>query len=836
MRIELKAFQETAARDMRSRIDEAWYGTRRGHQQAIILSAPTGSGKTATVTALMEWLYAGYDVFPADPKAVFLWVSDSPELNLQSRDKILRQSSIFFEYDLVTIEPTFNQERFEAGKVYFLNTQKLGKDSLLTRSGDGRDFTIWQTIQNTVEASAEHFYVVIDEAHRGMAEKPREIEQAASIVQRFIKGYPEGGLQPLPLVIGMSATPDRFYKLVQGSNRTVHSVEISPLDVKNSGLLKDKLVLFYPDDDQPADWSLLEAAVKHWMSFSEGWRDYCESQQMDHLVEPVLVIQVESGTSDTLTNTPLDDVVNVVERVTGRLPEGAWAHAFQEDKDISAGGQRIRKLDASKIEQDPLVKVVLFKMSLTTGWDCPRAEVMMSFRPARDHTYIAQLVGRMVRTPLARSIESNEFLNTVSLFLPHYDYEGLQAILSRLNDPDPDTGVAVEVTVGGDLVYLEQDKSKLDIFSKLVTLKTYRVERSEKAAPIPRVMKLARQLTVHDGIDATAYKEVKDLIIGSLTDELKRLKRSPDFIGNVTANQEIVTREVWVEYGEWQEIETPRTGRIPATPENIDDLFRECGRVLGGEGLHIEFWRRRRDKNDPSRAKLELYGILRDGQAWDKLTKACEQKINELFEQYANSIRELVTSRQEVYNRIRRSGKEPGPEFLVLPTYIYVPKATTAWEEHLYIEPDDGFKIDLNGWEESVFKDERKNPEFAGWFRMLPRKDWALSIPYWQGEWKPMYPDMLVFRKRDGYITIDLLDPHNSELADSVVKAKGLVEYCQRYGDDFDRIQLVAMDEANRLRRLNIKDENVQTRIHALNDQASGELTELILELGETYG
>ena len=45
---------------------------------------------------------------------------------------------------------------------------------------------------------------------------------------------------------------------------------------------------------------------------------------------------------------------------------------------------------------------MFFKMALSTGWDCPRAEVMMSFRRAEDHTYIAQLLGRMVRTPLAR--------------------------------------------------------------------------------------------------------------------------------------------------------------------------------------------------------------------------------------------------------------------------------------------------------------------------------------------------------------------------------------------------------------------------------------------------
>ena len=62
---------------------------------------------------------------------------------------------------------------------------------------------------------------------------------------------------------------------------------------------------------------------------------------------------------------------------------------------------RLRKIDASKIQDDPDLRVVFFKTALTTGWDCPRAEVMMSFRKAVDGTMIAQLVGRVVRTPLS---------------------------------------------------------------------------------------------------------------------------------------------------------------------------------------------------------------------------------------------------------------------------------------------------------------------------------------------------------------------------------------------------------------------------------------------------
>src|SRR5260370_34902103 len=109
-------------------------------------------------------------------------------------------------------------------------------------------------------------------------------------------------------------------------------------------------------------------------------------------------------------------------------------------------------------------------MTLTTGWDCPRAEVMMSFRRAADHTLIAQLVGRMVRTPLARRIEEDEFLGSVTLFLPHYDEDGLKDIVKKLEDPD--TGSPVKVERKSDLAVYKRAQDKPELFAALESIPT----------------------------------------------------------------------------------------------------------------------------------------------------------------------------------------------------------------------------------------------------------------------------------------------------------------------------------------------------------------------------
>ena len=64
---------------------------------------------------------------------------------------------------------------------------------------------------------------------------------------------------------------------------------------------------------------------------------------------------------------------------------------------------------------------MLAKEAISTGWDCPRAEVLFSERPAKDATHIAQVIGRMVRQPLAHRIATDDALNSVTCYLPLFD-------------------------------------------------------------------------------------------------------------------------------------------------------------------------------------------------------------------------------------------------------------------------------------------------------------------------------------------------------------------------------------------------------------------------------
>src|SRR5262249_6323309 len=158
-------FQEWAVDELMSKLQTARYGASAKQPQAVVLSSPTGSGKTVIVTAMIERILRGHEGTPGDPRAVFLWLSDSPQLNEQSKNNIEKSSDLIPADRLVTIEHPFNVNRLAPGRVYFLNTQKLTAASLLTKSGDNQERTIWQIIEDTARATPKSFYLFIDEAH-----------------------------------------------------------------------------------------------------------------------------------------------------------------------------------------------------------------------------------------------------------------------------------------------------------------------------------------------------------------------------------------------------------------------------------------------------------------------------------------------------------------------------------------------------------------------------------------------------------------------------------------------------------------------------------------------
>lgn len=366
-----------------------------------------------------------------------MWLSDSPQLNEQSKLKIDTKADKIRLGQCVTVsEDSFDRETFEDGHIYFLNTQKLSVSSNLTKNGDGRTYTIWETIANTVREKSDRLYFIIDEAHRGM--QGREASKATTIMQKFVKGSDSDHIPPMPVVIGMSATTQRFNKLVENTSSTIHKVVVTADEVRASGLLKDKIIITYPEADAVNnDMAILQAAADDWKEKWGHWTQYCQEQHYAY-VNPVFIIQVLNGSGKKLSDTNLDDCLNKIEeRVGVKFETGQVVHTFgQTQSSITVNGLEVRYVEPSRIADDKNIRVVFFKENLSTGWDCPRAETMMSFRHASDATYIAQLLGRMVRTPMQMHIQVDDVLNDVHLFLPYFNESTVKDVVDELQNSE----------------------------------------------------------------------------------------------------------------------------------------------------------------------------------------------------------------------------------------------------------------------------------------------------------------------------------------------------------------------------------------------------------------
>ena len=481
MKFELKEYQTKAVNEllMSAEISQLSY-EKTGKPQIISFTAPTGAGKTIMLAAFVEKIYEEH------PKAIFIWLSDSPELNKQSLDKFYFNADGINRSQLLMIETeNFNRRILDDGQIYFLNTQKLSKTSNLTRHLDIRQYTIWETLQSTIKEKSSQLYLIIDEAHRGMKTK-RATATATTIMQKFIKGSDEDGLSPAPLIIGVSATPARFNELVKGAFLSTHHVVVTADEVQKSGLLKERIVAVFPKTDEEKakniisrDMSMLDAAADEWKNKCEHWAQYCREQHKK-IFNPIFVVQVLNGTGKKISDTDLDECLRRISARTGyKFEVGEVVHTFgQTESDLTINNLRVVYEEPSRISGSDKIKIVFFKENLSTGWDCPQAETMMSFRHASDSTYIAQILGRMIRTPMQSRIAVDETLNEVRLYLPNFDEATVKNVVDDLRKSEGEV-IATEI------ISESVGEKKFDVL-------TVKVERPVEQLP-PKVIQPARE-------------------------------------------------------------------------------------------------------------------------------------------------------------------------------------------------------------------------------------------------------------------------------------------------------------------------------------------------------
>src|SRR4029453_7862933 len=192
---------------------------------------------------------------------------------------------------------------------------------------------------------------------------------------------------------------------------------------------------------------LVRRAARKLKDATDRWAEYARSQGLLETVQPLLVLPTP--------NTPdPNDVGVALDTIFAEYPDlraSSVRHVLGDHSTQKFGAWDVEWIEPQRVQDESHVRVLVAKDAISTGWDCPRAEVLVSFRPAKDHTHITQLLGRMVRNPLAPPIPGDERLHAVDCILPFFD---------------PTTAVRVVRFLTGDLESMPAGEKKTVIDGK----------------------------------------------------------------------------------------------------------------------------------------------------------------------------------------------------------------------------------------------------------------------------------------------------------------------------------------------------------------------------------
>jgi len=612
---------------------------------------------------------------------------------------------------------------------------------------------------------------------------------------------------------------------------TLPNVVVDARKVQESGLLKDTINLDVPDEVGDFSTVLLRRATKKLQEISVAWDGYAENENLSNKVAPLMVLQVPNSPDTNEIGTWLKTIFDTWSDLTNYT----IANVFGEHRTETFGNYTAPYISPERVQDAHWIRLLVAKDAISSGWDCPRAEVMVSLRPARDKTHITQLLGRMVRTPLARRIPGNERLNAVDCLLPHFSKTTVEAVVTELM-----TGGGTGEELPGRRVLINPQEMTPNpkiceaVWERLLSLPSQSLPKRE-SRPVKQLTALAHELAADGLLDDAgkiAHSEMHRVLDGAsvrYADEIKKARAEVLKAEGKTVKADVKTKEMtfddFVEVADYAVIEDAyrRAGRL-ITP----DLARTYSEHLASQvdkALDIE------DALIEAHTDIAAIGLV--PQIKDDLEREAKTLSNQWLDKYRVKIRSLNDERQDVYREIKEMSADPLDVDLARPKKWLQPttvrgqdgseKLLPCFELHLLCDANGLFPSYFDSWEEKILHVELQREDTVAWYRNPARASQdSLGVTYVDGnDTKIVRPDFIFFaRLDDESIVADIIDPHSYHLADALPKLKGLADYAERNGAIFRRIETVA--ELNGVYKvLDLQEKNVREAVRSATNAKS---------------
>lgn len=317
-------------------------------KQVITVKAPTGAGKTIILIKYVDEFLKN-----TAGNTAFVWLCPGKG-NLEEQSKA-RMEEVTPHIDTRNLMYSM-MAGFEPGSVTFINWELVTKRGN-TALKDSERSNLFEKIAEAHKDGTE-FVVIIDEEHLNNTKK------ADDVINAFVAKN----------IIRVSAT----------ANKVPHQeyYEISEEDVINAGLITKAIYVNEGVDDSKEiqdDYEyLLDLADEKRKAIAKAY------EKEDVNVRPLVLIQFPMGQPETIKA--------VEEKLAGMgyTYDNGMVNIWMSDEKIVSD-------DLTDLDGSP--SFLLMKQAISTGWDCPRAKILVKLREGGSEDFQIQTIGRIRRMP-----------------------------------------------------------------------------------------------------------------------------------------------------------------------------------------------------------------------------------------------------------------------------------------------------------------------------------------------------------------------------------------------------------------------------------------------------
>lgn len=317
-------------------------------KQVITVKAPTGAGKTVMLIKYIDEYLKN-----TDGRTAFVWLCPGKgNLEEQSKDSMENltphRDTRNLMYSMLS--------GFEGGSVTFINWELVTKKGN-TALKDSERANLFEKIEEAHKEGIE-FIVIIDEEHMNNTKK------ADDVISTFAAKH----------IIRVSAT----------ATKVVHQefYEIPEEAVIEAGLITRAIYVNEGVDERKEvrnDYDyLLDLA-------DEKRREIINYYNMLNLqIRPLVLIQFPVGQPETI------QAVEEKLAALGYTYENGMVNIWMSDNKVISD-------DLTELDGSPAF--LLMKQAISTGWDCPRAKILVKLREGGSEEFQIQTIGRIRRMP-----------------------------------------------------------------------------------------------------------------------------------------------------------------------------------------------------------------------------------------------------------------------------------------------------------------------------------------------------------------------------------------------------------------------------------------------------